>query len=150
MKWHQLRMPLAIETQWGGYSIPDAELLGSGSYRLCYALDARTVVKFAWRSDGVESNRHEVEIWQSATAELRKHLADILSWAHDYSWVIMRRAKDVGEVPCRCVPRMLKDAIQDVEFHNSNVGRIGRTVVAVDYGEYAGWHDRSQEQRFGF
>lgn len=156
MKWHQLRMPLTrrYKTEYGYWTedVLDATYLGCGSYRQCWALDDRTVVKIAQNDAGYDCNKHEVEVWQRASANLRKHLADMLGWADDYAWVIMRRAKDTDnyEAPLR-VPRVLAESIADTAVHASNVGRIGRTVVAVDYGEYAGYHERGRyAQEFGF
>jgi len=108
------------------------DLIGAGTYREVYAhaLDPSLVVKVELRPRGF-SNVAEWEVWQESEGypDIRRWLAPCVAISFSGSVLVQRRTQ-----PITRLPKELPDFLCDIK--RSNFGRIGRQVVAHDYGNH--------------
>lgn len=114
-------------------------ILGIGAGRLILELDEETVLKASPNPMGDEQNRCEVEIWNNVPDAGRTHLAPIIAYADDYSWVKMKRvddAEDTYEAFANEKEERIRDILAGygVTLHEVEVGYYNGNLVAFDYG----------------
>jgi hypothetical protein len=66
-----------------------------GFRRLVYDLGNGKVLKIAKSISGVKSNKTEVKMYSSCPYPIKKHLAKIIKYGNDYSWLIMKRYNQI-------------------------------------------------------
>ncbi len=115
--------------------------IGEGRDRMTFtggsvvAGEKSVVIKIS-RSDGMMQNRDEIEIWQQLDDSAREHVAPIITWADDYSWIIQRRASQ-GAPPgaSKTVAERLDEAGWTCsDIRPDNVGLIDGEPVLMDLG----------------
>ena len=123
-----------LRSPYSGYTVQQVTaqskgFLGAGVNRTVFALGDDLVVKVDQRG---KANHKELNVWQSATPEIKKWLCPIVDWAEDLSWIIMRRVNGVGGWSVvEKIPNTIRRSIGDV--HPANVGLLNGRAVIIDY-----------------
>lgn len=105
--------------------------LGNGVSRHVYDLGDGAVIKIPFRNDEW-INLREAQVWSDADTALRPHLAPVLAVSPTGSWLVMRKASDVGS--WQRADR-LHDAVggRIGDLHGNNVGVVDGRDVIIDY-----------------
>lgn len=119
------------------------ERLGKGVAREGWDLGDGRVLKRAIPSDEAwpfwgdprEHNQREWQAWEHANAAMREWLAPALACAGDGSWLLVRKAEQVGKLRWQDVDR-IEQAVGHVirDLHDGNVGKVDGKLVVTDYG----------------
>ena len=67
------------------------KMIGYGKKRIAYDIDNGLVLKIAITTSGIKNNMTEVEIYQTVSSKLRRHLAKVKE--HGHGWLIMKKLK---------------------------------------------------------
>jgi hypothetical protein len=91
-------------------------------------------------SYGKDQNKQEYSLYNKATSEQRKHLAEVFDYGDDFNWINMRhypnpigsnfstsRKKDISS-------RLEKDGIILNDYTDDNIVLHSGNVIIVDYG----------------
>lgn len=119
--------------------------LGNGWYRTVKVLKGNKdyVLKEERIDPGWPSaNEREVKNWLRAPDDIRGHLAPIVAWADDYSWLVMVKvdkiAWQLGRNEYMMASRQLEPVWSRLELedeHQSNWGLLGEKPVIIDYAQ---------------
>ena len=67
------------------------KMIGYGKKRIAYDIDNGLLLKIAITTSGIKNNMTEVEIYQTVSSKLRRHLAKVKE--HGHGWLIMKKIK---------------------------------------------------------
>jgi hypothetical protein len=67
--------------------------IGVGKHRVVFDLGNGLVLKVAKVAKGITCNKNEVDLYQSASSTLRKHLCKIVEYG--YGWLIMKKINKI-------------------------------------------------------
>ena len=108
--------------------------LGEGVFRRAYSLGDDFVVKVA-KGAGMKHNLAEMRDYKAAPRDLQALLNEPLWVSTDGSYLIARKAQDVGHIPhseARAFRLALNGRVGDM--HEGNFGRVNGRIVAIDFG----------------
>lgn len=128
--------------------IKKKKVIGSGKGRIVYDLGHGKVLKVAKKTQGVRNNENEVNIYNSSTSSIRKHLARIKD--HGTGWLIMEKVDKEFPRSLRYKKKLLKlkrkfkkhgirpDDILTRHNHpkRSNIRLKKGRIIVIDYGKF--------------
>jgi hypothetical protein len=128
--------------------------IGEGARRRVYDLGNGNVLKVAKSKYGIKSNKREVRTYHTAPPRVRKHIAKIRAYDHEYRWLIMKyynahfpKSKKYKRKLHKVRTRFRRNGIIPYEAYsqgepnlqNLRIKRSGRIVV-IDYGNFEFFH----------
>lgn len=150
----------------------DAELIGSGSYRLAFRVNPSKIdalresdggiVKVAMTPTGTEINKQEMQTWQAVKGSIESRLfCPVTSIGSNHKYIVMREAQNINSFDESVVKRIEDSVVSSVLFdsdgceipspctkydiNSRNIGTYGGTAVLIDY-PYGGSFELASEQ----
>jgi hypothetical protein len=71
--------------------IAGKKFVGEGARRRVYDLGNGNVLKIAKSKYGIRSNKREVRTYRKAPDRVKKYIAKVRAYDHDYNWLIMKK-----------------------------------------------------------